>query len=127
VQLALDAGAIIGAWVWDIPNDRLIADERFARSFNLSPEECRAGLPLAKAMASIHEEDQPDVVRSIAEALQSGGAYRCEYRVRQQDGGYRWSRRMGEWTWALTARQSDFPEFSLMSIIGGLSRRLCAR
>ena len=90
VQLALDAGAIIGTWVWDIPNDRLIADERFARSFNLSPEECRAGLPLAKVMASIHEEDQPGVARSIADALQSGGAYRCEYRVRQQDGGYRW-------------------------------------
>ena len=90
VQLALDAGAIIGTWVWDIPNDRLIADERFARSFNLSPEECRAGLPLAKVMESIHEEDQPGVARSIADALQSGGAYRCEYRVRQQDGGYRW-------------------------------------
>ena len=90
VQLALDAGAIIGTWVWDIPNDRLIADERFARSFSLSPEECRAGLPLAKVMESIHEEDQPAVARSIADALQSGGAYRCEYRVRQQDGGYRW-------------------------------------
>ena len=90
VQLALDAGAIIGTWVWDIRNDRLTADERFARSFNLSPEECRAGLPLAKAMESIHEEDQPDVARTIADALQSGGAYRCEYRVRQQDGRYRW-------------------------------------
>jgi signal transduction histidine kinase len=90
VQLALDAGAIIGTWVWDIPNDRLIADERFARSFSLSPEESRAGLPLAKVMESIHEEDQPAVARSIADALQSGGAYRCEYRVRQQDGGYRW-------------------------------------
>ena len=90
VQLALDAGAIIGTWVWDIPNDRLIADERFARSFNLSPEECRAGLPLAKVMESIHAEDQPDVARSIADALRSGGAYRCEYRVRQQDGSYRW-------------------------------------
>jgi signal transduction histidine kinase len=90
VQLALDAGAIIGTWVWDIQNDRLIADERFARSFNLSPEECRAGLPLAKVMESIHEEDKPNVARSIADALRGGGAYRCEYRVHQQDGGYRW-------------------------------------
>ena len=90
VQLALDAGAIIGTWVWDIPNDWLVADEKFARSFDLSPEECRAGLPLAKVMESIHGEDQPDVARSIADALQSGGAYRCEYRVRQQDGSYRW-------------------------------------
>jgi signal transduction histidine kinase len=90
VQLALDAGAIIGTWVWDIRNDRLTADERFARSFNLSPEECRVGLTAAKAMESIHEEDRPHVERTNADALQSGGAYRCEYRVRQQDGGYRW-------------------------------------
>jgi CheY-like chemotaxis protein len=90
VQLALDAGAIIGTWVWDIRNDRLVADERFARSFNLSPEECGAGLPLAKAMESIHGEDQPHVAQMVADALQSGGAYRCEYRVRHQDGGYRW-------------------------------------
>ena len=61
VQLALDAGAIIGTWVWDIRNDRLTADEKFARSFNLSPEECRAGLPASKTMESIHEEDRPHV------------------------------------------------------------------
>jgi DNA-binding response OmpR family regulator/nitrogen-specific signal transduction histidine kinase len=90
VQLALDAGAIIGTWVWDIRNDRLVADERFARSFNLSPKECGAGLPLAKAMESIHGDDQPHVAQMVADALQSGGAYRCEYRVRRQDGGYRW-------------------------------------
>ncbi len=28
--------------------------------------------------------------RSIGEALQQGGQYRCEYRVRPQEGGYRW-------------------------------------
>ncbi len=90
MQLALDAGAIIGTWVWDIPNDRLIADESIPCSFSLSTEKSRAGLPLAKVMKSIYEEDQPAVARSIADVLQCGGAYRCEYRVRQQDGGYRW-------------------------------------
>ena len=79
VKLALDAGAIIGTWVWDIRNDRLTADERFARSFNLSPEECRAGLPAAKTMELIHEEDRPHVERTNADTLLSGGAYRSEY------------------------------------------------
>ena len=109
VQLALDAGAIIGTWVWDIPNDRLVGDERFARSFSLSPEECRAGLPLAKVMQSIHGEDQPDVARSIADALQSGGSYRCEYRVRQQDGSYRWVEANGRVDLGLAGAPLRFP------------------
>ena len=110
VQLALDAGAIIGTWVWDIPNDWLVADERFARSFDLSPEECRAGLLLAKVMESIHGEDQPDVARSIADALQSGGAYRCEYRVRQQDGSYRWVEANGRVDLGPAGAPLRFPE-----------------
>jgi PAS domain S-box-containing protein len=90
VQLALDAGAIIGTWVWDATNDRLYADERFARSFGLEEQACRDGMPVAGVMGSIHPDDQPIVTLAIQEALERGGAYRCEYRVRQPDGTYRW-------------------------------------
>ena len=90
VQLALDAGAIIGTWVWDVKDDRLVGDERFARSFGLDPELCRLGLPLDAAMDAIHEDDRPRVRDAVAEALQGGGAYRCEYRVRAGDGPFRW-------------------------------------
>ncbi|WP_176952688.1 hypothetical protein [Belnapia rosea] len=54
MQLALDAGAIIGTCVWKAPTDRFTGDERFARSFGLSPEACRAGLGLGQVTASIH-------------------------------------------------------------------------
>ena len=90
VQLALDAGAIIGTWVWDVPSDRLVGDSRFARSFGLSPELCGRGLPLGSVMDAVHEEDRPNVAAAITEALARGGEYRCEYRVRQPDGGFRW-------------------------------------
>ena len=90
VQLALDAGAIVGTWVWDVPGDRFTADERFARSFGLDPERCRMGLGLDQVMTSIHGEDRPRVAEAVAEALARGGPYRCEYRVRQHDGIYRW-------------------------------------
>jgi len=90
IQLALDAGAIVGTWVWDVPGDRFTADERFARSFGLDPELCRIGLPLEQVMTSIHEEDRSRVAGAVAEALGRGGPYRCEYRVRQHDGGFRW-------------------------------------
>lgn len=90
LQLALDAGAIIGTWVWDVLADRFTVDERFARSFGLSVQACRHGSPLDLMTVSVHEEDLPQVETAIAEALERGGAYRCEYRVRHNDGAYRW-------------------------------------
>jgi PAS domain S-box-containing protein len=90
VQLALDAGAIIGTWVWDVPADRFTADERFAESFGLDPGRCRAGIPIEDPVAAIHEDDRPMVSAAIEEALGSGGSYRCQYRVRRPGGDYRW-------------------------------------
>ena len=90
VQLALDAGAIIGTFVWQPAADHFTADDRFARSFGLDPEGFRAGMSLEAVMESIHPEDRPRVAGAVAQAMQAGGPYRCEYRVRQRDGSYRW-------------------------------------
>jgi PAS domain S-box-containing protein len=88
VQLALDAGAIVGTWVWDVAGDRIVADERFARTFGLDVAACHAGMALEGAFASIHPDDRQRVQQAIADALVRGGPYRCEYRVLQQDGLY---------------------------------------
>lgn len=90
VELALTAGAIVGTWVWDVPTDCFIADDRFAASFGLDPALCRAGLPLEQVTDSIHAADRDRVAAAIADVLRRGGAYRGEYRVRQQDGVFRW-------------------------------------
>lgn len=90
IQLALDAGAIIGTWVWEVPIDRFVADERFARSFGLDPTRCAEGLPVKTTLDSIHPDDQPMVRQAVRQALARGGAYRCEYRVRCSDGHYCW-------------------------------------
>jgi PAS domain S-box-containing protein len=90
VQLALDAGAIIGTWVWDVTSDRIVADERFARSFGLDVDLCRTGLPLEQVVQYIHPDDRAQVVQAIADALARGGSYRCEYRVRPDGANYRW-------------------------------------
>jgi signal transduction histidine kinase len=90
VQLALDAGAIIGTWIWNVLTDQVVGDERFARSFSLDPARCRAGIPLEEALASIHPQDRALVSAEIGEAVQRGGPYRCEFRVRQAAGVFRW-------------------------------------
>ncbi len=90
LQLALDAGAIVGTWVWDIPNDQINADERFARTFGIPLEQCASGLSLDQAFASIHPHDSARVESTITDAMARGGPYRCEYRVMHSDGSYRW-------------------------------------
>jgi PAS domain S-box-containing protein len=90
VQLALDAGAIVGTWVWAVEADQFTADERFARTFGLDAEKCRNGIRLSDAVASIHPDDIERVRQTIEEVLARGGSYRCEYRVRQPEGHYRW-------------------------------------
>ena len=90
VQLALDAGAIIGTWVWNVKDDLVVGDAQFARAYDIDPQRSRSGIPIAEVMPSIHAEDRERVAGEINAALQRGGPFRSEYRVRQHDGVYRW-------------------------------------
>ncbi|WP_163026949.1 PAS domain-containing protein, partial [Pseudomonas viridiflava] len=90
MQLALDSGAVVGTWIWDVAGDLLVADERFARTFGLPRQKCREGLPLECVMASIHPDDVIRVGDAIRDILNNGDSFRCEYRVMHKDGVYRW-------------------------------------
>ena len=90
VELALDSGAILGTWVWEIPPDRLIGDPRFARTFGLDQAVSREGLPLNVITRALHPDDLPQVEQAIAQVMKTGGRYEAEYRVRRTDGRYRW-------------------------------------
>ncbi|MCI8212214.1 hybrid sensor histidine kinase/response regulator [Pseudomonas sp. S25] len=90
LQLALDADAIVGTWVWHVQDNHVIGDERYAAAFGLTPREAVEGLPLEKVTASIHPDDRARVESEIGITLLRGGAFRCEYRVLHRDGSYRW-------------------------------------
>lgn len=108
VQMALDAGAIVGTWVWDIPSDRFTADERFAEAFGLDPDACRSGIELADVTKVIHPDDQALVNDAIAEAIARGGDYRCQYRVRHRS-GFRWLEASGQVELAVDGSPIRFP------------------
>jgi len=89
------AAGSIGTWSWDIPNDRLVADEFTARVFSLEPVVAAKGLPAEIYLRAIHEEDQPAVRDALARAIQICGFYDIEYRVLQKDGEILWMQARG--------------------------------
>jgi PAS domain S-box-containing protein len=89
LQSAMDAAAI-ATWSWEAATDRTMGDERMAALFGIPPEEAAAGVPRARFMAAIHDEDRAAVEARVREAMAGDGHYRAEYRVRAPGGSYRW-------------------------------------
>src|SRR5262249_1518435 len=64
----------IATWVWDVPNDRMFADENMARMFSVSNEDA-AGGPLSAYLPAIHPEDLPGVKAAVDETLAIPGKF----------------------------------------------------
>ena len=88
LDAALQAGAI-ATWTWDIPNNRLFADENLARLFNLPLGEADGGL-LDHYLQSIHPDDLPKVSAALNRSVETGEDYEADYRIVQPDGSVRW-------------------------------------
>ncbi|WP_419900314.1 PAS domain S-box protein [Roseomonas sp. USHLN139] len=109
IQLALAAGAIVGTWHWDLPTDRFIVDEGFARAFGLDPALGRVGLSLEQVVATVHPEDKAGLAAAIKEVIARGGAYAHQYRVRRADGNYYWIEANGRVEHAPDGTPQSFP------------------
>ncbi len=72
-------------------------------------ELCKLGLPLQRVASSIHPDDRPAVEKLIQDAIDRGGPYRAQYRVRQADGVYRWIEASGRCEHDAQGRAVRFP------------------
>jgi PAS domain S-box-containing protein len=90
VRLALNAGALLGSFVWDIKASVLSGDERFARTFSYLPDQDLADLPIEIAEARIHPDDHSWVQEQVNQSVATGEPYNAEYRVLRPDGSYSW-------------------------------------
>lgn len=109
VELALDAAATVGTWVWNVTDDVFTADERFAGFFGLDPEQCRTGFRSEEVLALIKPEDRAGVQAKVAEAFSRGGSYRHQYRVLQPGGADRWVEASGRVEKGADGRAVRFP------------------
>jgi len=90
LDLALSAGTSIGAWDWNVAEDRVVADARFALLYGVDPGLAAAGAPIAAFFGSIHPDDRPRVEASIAHAVETNGVFSEEYRLLDPSGRVRW-------------------------------------
>ena len=90
LDMALSAGNSIGVWDWDVLNDRVTADTRFASLFGIDPERAAQGAPLHEFFTGIHPEDRERVQGEVASAIASCGSFVSEYRLLHRDGSVRW-------------------------------------
>lgn len=95
VRLALNAGALLGSFVWDIKANVLSGDERFARTFSFTPEQNLSDLPTEVAESRIHPDDLAWVQERVNNSVKTGEAFNAEYRVLRTDGSYLWVQASG--------------------------------
>ncbi|MBD8065288.1 PAS domain-containing protein [Devosia sp. PTR5] len=90
LSLALGGSSLVGTWDWDVVENRVTADDRFARLYGLDPLRAGVGVPVEEFIAAIHPDDAERVRSEIEAALQSRGDYHSEYRVVSTDGTVHW-------------------------------------
>ena len=90
LAFAFDAAGAAGWWDWDIREDRVFANSRFAEFFHVGPERAAAGAPLESFLHAVHPEDRAELALSINRAMKEGGAFTSEYRLVDGSGAVRW-------------------------------------
>ncbi|AWH55471.1 hybrid sensor histidine kinase/response regulator [Stenotrophomonas sp. ESTM1D_MKCIP4_1] len=107
--MALAAGAIVGTWFWDVPNDHLTVDEALARAFGLDPALAHRRLQLHDVLGAVHPDDLPGLVAAIEHAVQHGGRFAHQYRTQDAEGGYHWLESIGRVDLDEHGRATGFP------------------
>lgn len=112
LQMALSAGDSIGTWDWDVLNDRVTADVRFANLYGIDPDRAAQGAPIAEFFGNIHPDDLSRVQQDIAAAIESCAAFTCEYRLLRAGGADRWVLAQGRCTAGVNGRCERLPGVS---------------
>ncbi len=98
--------AAVGTWVWNVAENRVVADASLAEMFSVSPEQA-SGAPAESYLAAIHPDDLPAVEKTIRHSLRTGDPYDAEYRVGQGGDEWRWVNARGNVEFDETGRPAQ--------------------
>lgn len=86
LDLALSASGMVGVWDWNIVDNIVTADDRFAALYGVTPGAAAVGLPIETFLAGIHADDRQRVIAEIGDSLKQPGPVRFEYRLSAREG-----------------------------------------
>src|SRR5690242_281498 len=108
LTLALAAG-VVGTWDWHVQENKVFANERFARIYGVDPREAMLGASVECYVKAIHPDDRERVRLRIEAAVTKGGEFSEEYRLVQSDGTIRWVLARGRCYHDAGGRATRFP------------------
>lgn len=88
LEFAIEAAGEVGTWLWDVGRDEIRADRLAWCGLDTSAGSSATG-QLQQFIAAIHPDDRSRVMDEITVAMQTGDAYRTEFRIKGE-GGERW-------------------------------------
>lgn len=77
----VEADLSAGVFTWEIAQNKVYADRAAAFLFGLHPIDAARGLPIERFIGRVHEEDQPNLAREIAESMRTSEPFQMQYRV----------------------------------------------
>ena len=109
LDLTMTNADVIGAWNWDVSEDLIFTDGRFASAFGLDSEQADKGLPLEQFLNQIHEDDRGRVADEIVRTIETGAAYNSEFRLRRPDGSVSYVLAQGKLVKGRPGKADRFP------------------
>ena len=89
-ELALGAAGAVGTWDWDIANDRVIANAKFAGIHSVAAARASAGERMEAFIAGVHPADRARVNAEMSASIEARRDFASEYRLLQRDGSIVW-------------------------------------
>lgn len=90
VEVALEAGGIVGTWDFDVRTRKLIIDGALAEQYGIPSAEARSGIVIEALFENLHEEDRGRVLVAVEEAVASGEKFHSRFRTITPDGILHW-------------------------------------
>ena len=90
LSLALNGSSLVGTWDWDVINDVVTSDDKFAEMYNLDPLHTGIGVPISEFLRAVHPDDTTRLGNEISASLRDGTPLKSEYRLVGSDGEVRW-------------------------------------
>jgi PAS domain S-box-containing protein len=108
LTLALAAG-VVGTWDWHVAENKVFANEGFARIYGVDPRDAMLGTPVENFVKAIHPDDRERVSARIQAAVAVAGDFSEEYRLVQKDGTICWVLARGRCYHDESGRPTRFP------------------